>query len=88
MNSAEVYEAWRKRRADVEVNPRFADRVIDSLPPPGQTAGLAEPSPRGLVGVTSRYLAAAALLTASLVFGLLRIESVVALVLFLPSEGF
>lgn len=85
MNSAEEYDAWKKRRADVEVDPQFVDRVIDSLPPPGR---LAEPPSRGLIGVASRYLAAATLLAASLVFGLLRIESVVALVLFLPSEGF
>jgi len=88
MTSADPYEAWKKSRADVDVDPRFADRVIDSLHAPGDPARRAEPPSRGVVGVASGYVAAAALLAASVVFGLLRIESVIAFVLFLSSEGF
>ncbi len=88
MTSNDPYEAWRKRRAEVDVEPGFTDRVIDSLRTPAERAALSEPAPRGAVRVAWGYVGAAALLAASLLFGLLRIESVVAFVFFLSSEGF
>ena len=31
MESNERYQAWKRRRADVEVSPRFAERVMEAI---------------------------------------------------------
>ena len=88
MNGPDPYESWRKSRADVGVDRQLADRVLESLRASGEPAGLAELPRRRVVRAAWGYVGAAALLVASLLFGLLRIESVVGLVFLLSSEGF
>ena len=88
MNGPDPYETWKKSRADVDVDPRLGDRVLDALHASGEPAGLAEPPRPAVVRAAWGYVGAAALLVASLLFGLLRIESVVGLIFLLSSEGF
>jgi hypothetical protein len=87
MSNADPYETWRTKRSDVEVDEQFADRVMEALRAPGlEGPGAVPPSPT-VLRVVSRC-AAAALVAASILIGLLRLESVAALVLLLSSEGF
>ncbi len=88
MNGADRYETWRSKRSEVEVDEQFADRVMEALRAPGLVRpGSAPPAP-AVLRVASRSAAAAALVAASLLIGLLRLESVAALVLLLSSKGF
>ncbi len=88
MNVPDPYEAWREKRRTVPVDEQFADRVMERIrtsKPPPASPGL----PRGgLIALGARWSAMAALLAASAVIGLLRIESVAALILLFSPEGF
>ena len=87
MSSADPYERWRSKRSDVEVDEQFADRVMEALRAVDlERPGAVPPSPTVLRVVSGS--AAAALVAASIFIGLLRLESVAALVLLLSSEGF
>ncbi|MFH1267210.1 MAG: hypothetical protein ABIK89_15890 [Planctomycetota bacterium] len=87
MSGTDPYEAWKRKRSDVEVDPQFTGRVMEAVRASGAPPE-AEPAPRGVFLVAARFVAAAALVAASVVLGVLRIESVAALVLFFSSEGF
>ena len=88
MSNADPYEAWRQKRSDPEVDPRFADRVMATLRASGDLPGCAEVGPRGALRSAFHYAVTAALLAASAGVGVLRIESVAALVLLFSNEGF
>ena len=87
MSDPDPYETWREQRSDVDVDEQFADRVVEALRGSDlQTPGAVPPS--SIVLRVASHTAAAALVAASILVGLLRLESVAALVLLLSSEGF
>jgi hypothetical protein len=88
MSSADPYERWRNRRSDVEVDEQFADWVMEALRAPADERPGAVPPAPGVLRVASRFAATAALVAATIFIGLLRLESVAALILLLSSEGF
>ena len=91
MNRNETYEAWKKRRGDVDVEAGFADRVMQQVvAPEDQPSDDARPANRSyrvkghaISGVST----VAALLVVSLAVGLLRYGSVIALLLLMSSTG-
>jgi hypothetical protein len=88
MNGPDPYEAWNKMRSEVEPDPGFTDRVMEAVRACERQQSDAEPAYHGAFHFAFHFAAAAALLFASLVVTVLRIESVAALILLFSSEGF
>jgi hypothetical protein len=88
MNGPDPYEAWKKTRSEVAVDPGFADRVMRAVRACERPRIDAEVTSRGRFRTAFHYVAAAALVAGGLIVAVLRIESVAALILLFSSEGF
>ncbi len=87
MNSSRLYDRWKDKRSAVEVDDRFADRVIDEIRQcqPRRPSDVVSAGETGR-GASHRFLVAA-LVVAGIVVGVLRVGSVIAFILFTSTEG-
>ena len=92
MNRKEIFEAWKNRRKDVDVDADFTDRVMrqvfaseegqrDDVRPTNRTSKVSSIREWGIPTMT-------ALLLVSLTVGLLRFGSIIVLLILMSSTGY
>ena len=87
MNGTDRYEIWRRRRSAVDAPPGFADGVMQLLESPEDVASVPTISRPKLRHRIWNGCVAASVVAACLGIGLLRIQTLMALVLATSSEG-